>query len=211
MISIHLQSETLQSLLQTAGKLGHGQDAALAGARGAAALVRRHLLALDVSSPNKLHGPRTHFYARAAQAVQEPVPESQGASFTIDHTGLAQRRFGGRIEAGKGTSSATGRTTQYLAIPARPESYGRKPGDFAGLVFIRSRNGGARLVQQLQTTGGSSATSPVMFWLVTAVRQLPDPKVLPGGPELAGAAAGAMDNYLAQLLASDDGSPEPKP
>jgi hypothetical protein len=212
MISIHLQTRALDGLLQTAGKLGRGADAALAGARAAASLTRRHLLALDISAPNRLGGPRTHFYAAAAQSVQEPAQEDGGASFTITKTGLAQRRFGGPIEAGKGTSSVTRRLTQYLSIPARAEAHGKVPGDFDNLVFIPNRYGGGRLVEKLRTStllisrgnrsnpSTNTADGLVMFWLVTGVHQEPDPKVLPDEAVLAGVALEGADNYLSQLL-----------
>ncbi len=223
MISIKIQSLTIQELQEKAKAIGQETELALVGAQGAANLVRDHLFNLDGSTVNQMFGPRTHFYASAAKSVTGsdsskilPEKEGNGASFSITQVGLAQRWLGGTIRAGQGDSSATGRLTKYLTIPARAEAYGKTPGEFNDLQFIPRGNGKAMLVQRLQSSllgaGGRRLKKPgaradkqlrgglVMFWLVTEVHQEANPDVMPTEDEISAAAAEHMGNYLARLL-----------
>ena len=209
MIALHLSSIQLEDVRLRAQAAGAGKETVLVGGRAAANLVKDHLFGLDSTRPNALGGKRTHFYASAAKSVSNPKPTGAGVSFTINQIGLAQRWLGGTIRAGAGISSATGRATQYLAIPARAESYGKAPSEFPDLRFV-PRKGGGMLIQALQTaikwtkkgaekafeTGGG-----VMFWLVKEVTQRPDPTVLPTEDAIEHAAASAMESYLTRRLA----------
>lgn len=211
-LAIRLQTAALDDLLATAKKVGSGQDAALAAARGVRNIVRSHLFNLNVRSP------RTDFYAKAAQSVSEAQPEGKGAAIVIAQVGLAQRWLGGDIKAGVGTSSATGGLTQYLAIPARDEAHDKTPGDFDDLGFVPRGNGKAMLVQALQTSivgsRGKILKHPekradvnttgglVMFWLVPEVHQEPDASVMPSGQDMDIAARAGVENYLSGLLAT---------
>jgi hypothetical protein len=216
MIGITLKSDALDELIKQSDKLGESENMAMVGARAAANVVRAHLFALDGTRANKMGGERTHFYSNAAKSVHEPVSEGATASFTITQIGLAQRWLGGEIRAGMGESSATGLATKYLAIPARAEAYGKTPGEFDDLTFIRTRNGGA-LVEELQTAvsfgrkkkdgtrtvkRGETTGSLVMFWLVESVIQKEDPTVMPTEEEMGNEAREAMTGYLSDLLKS---------
>jgi hypothetical protein len=214
-LSIRIQSQALVELQAKAAKVGRQADVALAAARGAADRTRRHLYNLDERSP------RSHFYSAAAKSIEEPRIEGQGASFVITKVGLAQRYFGGHIEAGKGASSAGGALTKYLAIPARDETENKTPGEFDDLIFVPRGNGKAMLVQALQTSivgkRGQTLKHPerrsdqnttgglVMFWLVSAVDQEPDPTVLPADEDLSEAARYHGEQYLARLLETQPG------
>ncbi|MDE2107251.1 MAG: hypothetical protein KGL39_59185, partial [Patescibacteria group bacterium] len=195
MIAFRLNTEALDELQARAAKLGQESQVALVGAEGAADLTRKHLFALDTRSP------RSHFYSRAAKSVRTPQPEGRGASFTITQTGLAQRWFGGPIVAGKGTSSATGAPTKYLAI-GTDEVEGKTPKEEAmeqDMAFVPRGNGKAMLVQGMRSTATRgkhkgeeiNVVVPggrVLFWLVPSVDQKPDPTVMPTDVDLAEAA-----------------------
>ena len=212
MISIRLKSEELAALQKQAEKIGAGDDLALVMGRAAAGLTRDHLYALDQSRPNKLGGKRTNFYQKAGDSVSDPAASAGVVSFTITKTGLAQRWLGGDIEAGSGISSKTGEPTKYLSIPARAETYGEPPSAFTDLVFVPRKNGGAMLVQALQTqvsisgkkritvTRGQLLGGLVMYWLVDKVTQEEDPTVLPTEEELLEVAIGSGSQYLQRSL-----------
>ncbi len=217
MIAVKLQTEALDELNAKAAKVGKSQDVSLVGARAVANLCRNHLFTVDNEEPNKLGGPRTHFFSAAAKSIEEPELEAGGAGFTINQVGLAQRWLGGDIEAGRGTSSTTGGPTKYLAIPARAEAYGKAPGEFDDLEFIPLGNRKGMLVEAMQSRfieGKKSKSGArdyhienvgglVMFWLVPKVHQEADPDVMPTNEDMAEAARYAMDNYLTRILQSN--------
>jgi len=225
MIAVRLQSSGWEGLLAQAREIGQEGNVALVGAFAVADLVRRHLFSLDEERANTMRGARTHFYANAAKSVHWPVTNGVGAGFVITWIGLAQRWLGGHIEAGGGTSSASGGPTKYLAIPARAESYGKTPGEFDDLEFVPRKAGGGMLVQTLQTqfvygkktksgTRDYSTTTVgglVMFWLVTSVDQAPDPDVMPTEEDMGEAARFHMEKFLSRRLGSGPQNPDPKP
>ena len=69
MIGYTLQSTDLAELQKSLTSSELKSEVALAAGRGAANLVRNHLLDFDSSHPNKLGGTRTHFYAIPRSAV----------------------------------------------------------------------------------------------------------------------------------------------
>lgn len=171
--------------------------------------LQGHLQKLDGERANALGGRRTHFYAQAGQSVNQIETGAAEIQIAISQVGFAQRYFGGTIRAGTGTSSFTGRPTKYLAIPARSESYGKRPGEFSNLHFIAFRSGSAALVESPATKlakqrgggfrSGGSLGGAVVFWLVKEVTQKADPSVLPEEDALLGAAVDAAAEYLDQI------------
>ncbi|MBC2592695.1 hypothetical protein H5P28_00315 [Ruficoccus amylovorans] len=158
--------------------------------RAIANLIRRHLRKLDRERPNQLGGQRTHFYANAAAAVQNPrLHGSTGVAVGINHVGIAQRFHGGVIVP---------KFADWLSIPARTEAYGTRAREHANLAFIliraRTTAKGDPLAM-LQEPGGG-----VLFWLVKRVVQQPDPSVLPTEDGLLGAALEAGEEYVGLLL-----------
>lgn len=212
MITFHISSNDLAKLQKSLTSTELKNEVALAAGRGAANLVRNHLLDFDSSHPNKLGGTRTHFYASAADSISEPQLSGGTVSFSISKVGLAQRFYGGPIHAGVGISSMTGSPTKYLAIPACSGAYGLLPDTFSDLRFIPRGNGRAMLVQPLQTAPsirgrkgkatrrGSKAGGIVMYWLTRSVDQKPDPSVLPTAEALQEAAVVEAGRYLAERL-----------
>jgi hypothetical protein len=172
--------------------------------RAVAQVLKDHFygLASDAqhhSSADSLGANRTGFYERAAKAVQQPNIENDGFTVSINQVGIAQRLFGGTIEP---------TTTQWLAIPARTESYGRRPREFDNLKFILFPSGSAALVADsahsvagegfsdkvrggtgVRGARGAARQIPhseglVYFWLVKKVVQQADPTVLPKEEEM---------------------------
>lgn len=212
MITYHISSKELAELQKSLTSSDLKNEVALAAGRGAANLVRNHLLDFDSSHPNKLGGTRTHFYAGAADSISEPQLSGGTVSFSISKLGLAQRFYGGPIHAGVGISSVTGQPTKYLAIPACSGAYGLPPGTFSDLRFIPRRNGHAMLVKPLQqatpdgkrkmTRRSSKAGGIVMYWLTKSVEQAGDPTVLPAAEDLQESAVAEAGRYLSERLQS---------
>lgn len=214
MIAFRMESRDIDRIMERADRARINQDdVAHVGGRGVANLLRDHYFQLDRSLPNKLGGPRTHFWGQVARSVQNPVTQGGAAAVSINHVGLAQRLFGGIIRAGRSISSATGKLTQFLSIPARAEAYGKTPGQFNDLEFVPTRRGGGMLVQTYQSLVGWHKRSKswlrhevgglVMFWLVKEVDQKPDPRALPREEFITAAATNAMNSYLSRRLATN--------
>jgi hypothetical protein len=213
MLALKLQSEKFIELRTRAEQLGEIDNVARVGARGVSNYLRDWFFNLDKTKPNKFGGARTHFFANTARSVQNPVISGGVSSVSINQVGLAARLLGATIHAGVGTSSSSGKPTQFLALPARAEAYGKTPAQFHDLVFIREKrgNGGAMLVQALQTgvSVGKKAVRRlseigglVMFWLVKQVTIKPDPSLMPTDSQIVQAAVTPAESYLARRLAS---------
>jgi hypothetical protein len=101
-------------------------------------LVQDHLGALDANRANQLGGKRTHFYAAAARGVSYATG-SEGVDISIHQTGIAQRYFGGTIKPVN---------SKYLTIPADPESYGHRAGEFNNLMLLWGKNGPYALAER---------------------------------------------------------------
>jgi len=144
-------------------------------------IIKGHLRGLDRQRSNKLGGKRSHFYSAAAAATSYHVV-SGGAVVSIAHQGFAQRYYGGTIRPVN---------AKALAIPARPESYGRLPSDFSDLFVMRWK-GGSRAAL-VRTEGGALR---IYFWLVKSVTQRGDPTVLPSEEEITSAVYDAIGSFL---------------
>lgn len=222
MILVNVNSEKLEALRRRAGNI-NPDGLARIGGRAAVGMLVSHFQKLDAERPNKLGGQRTHFFGNAARATADgsnPRVSNGVASIEIKSLGLAQRRFGGTIKAGKGISRATGQLTKYLAIPARAEAYGKTPGEFDDLEFVPFKSGkrgrGGMLVEKFLTPltgkngkrlknpsrGAESRTQGglVMYWLVPEVRQDADPSVMPTDQAIADVAADQMQRELNSRL-----------
>lgn len=193
--------------LRTIGQVLRSSDVRAVMGKALKIEVQTHLQNLDRDRANPMGGRRTHFYAQAAQGTTF-IDDSANDEITIaiSQVGFAQRYFGGTIKAGVGVSSKTGKTTQWLAIPARTETYGKRPGEFTNLHFIAFKSGAAALVENENTLLGkkrgggyrakASLGGGVFFWLVKSVTQKPDPTVLPDESKLTDAAYEAAGDYL---------------
>jgi hypothetical protein len=190
-------------------------------AEGVQELCVSHLQVLAYSR-HRSGSPR-NFYADAARltARNDALSLSAGhAVLTIAQQGIAQRFFGGTINAKPGKS---------LAISAHPAVAGKRaaevfesmhlqfrpyhgPNSFGALVAIRDvatmiapkRKSG---VGRPATRGGASpfkATGSilgevVMYWLCKSVDQMPDPSVLPTAAAMQAAAWTGARNYIQSI------------
>lgn len=178
--------------------------------RGANNRLIAHMDQLDQERANALGGKRTHFYGqvRDALSTHDPVVAGENVTISINQVGFAQRYFGGTI-------LPTGSRT-YLAIPARAEAHGKRPGDFSDLHFVKTRRGGMLVENDRQAvrigsnrrkdgtrkvTPGAESGGGVMFWLVTEVTQKPDHSVLPAPEQILAAGVEAGTEYTELQLA----------
>ena len=169
--------------------------------QGLVQLFKAHFTALDTARANTLGGQRTHFYRGAARGTSwQPV--AGGVLIAINQLGIAQRYFGGKIEANQGKA---------LTIPADPEAYGRRARSFNDLRLVVFKDTGkAALVKTMATNirftkkrkevkAVSSQIQRIMYWLVKSVTQRPDPTVLPNDQAVRGAAVLAVRFYIQGL------------
>ncbi len=156
--------------------------------------VREHLQGLEDTRANKMGGRRSHYYSSARRATEYRV-EGEAIVIGIAQVGMKLHYYGGTVEAGKGTSYATGQPTKYLTIPASPEAYGKSVSDFPDLVVLWGKGGkpiglaiGEEATGSLYraVTRGPMLTKKsklkpgqVMFWLKQSVTMQADPSVLP--------------------------------
>ena len=163
--------------------------------------VRAHLFGREQSHPNKNSFPRQHFWARCARSTQYEVGVDT-IRITVNEPGARLQLEGGTVEAGKHTSSATGKPTTMLTIPARAEAYGKRAVEFHNLEYIPNKRGGGRLVEtqatEFKTKRGKTTTQKVggavMFWCVPSVTIHGDSTVMPPASAISKAVEEALSN-----------------
>jgi len=131
-----------------------------------AQVVKDHFFELAA----KRHRPeagQANFWEEAADATSWLVDDAS-AQIVVDHPGVAQRRYGGDIEAQPG---------HYLWIPVHQDAIGHSPKDFPKELHT---------VISLLTEKGVALNKAdeVYFALVTAVHQDPDESVDPDAETL---------------------------
>lgn len=187
----------------------HSRDILVVMATAVKGEVVTNFLQLEAKG-NKQGWPSQHFYSKAAHATNYRVVGDM-AMVNINMLGITQRYFGGDIHAGVNVSQTTGQLTKYLTIPARPEAYGHRAGEFHNLIVLWGQHGpyalaeadaqevsfghkkkdGTRTVKPGDEVGGL-----VMFWLVDVVHQKEDPKVLPSFEVMSDAALRAGESWI---------------
>ena len=202
MSGISIINDEVLPLLEGVQSEAQARGLALVGARAVASLVKEHLYGLDAQR----HQFGNHFYRQAGDSVSSAVVP-QGAVTSISQLGFRQRLFGGVIRA---------KQAKLLTLPAHPEAYGHRAGEFNDLDFAFAMNPetGAlqpALVRRAQTLlrhrrlkggAGYKATAVatldpvVMYWLTPSVDQEADPTVLPHGEQMAARAVGAIKTRL---------------
>lgn len=174
-------------------------------------LVKRHLRAINASRPNRLGGKRTNFYGKAAQATTFTVAPD-GVVITIAKQGMRQRFSGGVIRP-VGISRITGKPIVYLAIPARAEAHGKRPGEFGGALEFAITDQGPALVRkqdEFKSVGGKrkdgtrkqkqvAGSGEVVFWLRKRVTQRPDPTVIPSQQDFTAAISADLNTWMNTL------------
>ncbi len=182
---------------------------ALVGARAVSIIVKDHLV--DLNTERHRYG--RNYYLQAAKSVTARASSSSLALVTVTQTGFRQRLFGGPI--------APHAPRKYLTIPAAPEAYGHRAGEFPDLEFklVLDDRGAMRpaLVRRAATAvsftrrkrkdgtvkitvkPGDLRGGEVMFWLVRKVNQRADPSVLPAGPLMQATAMEAIKRRVLRL------------
>ena len=144
-------------------------------AKAASEVVKDNFVALDRSR----HRSGTfHFYGRAARATSSGV-QGRSAYVSIDHEGIALRRFGGTVKPRNG---------KYLTIPAIDAAHGKRAREFDDLHFRRNASGDSG---RLCDEGGR-----VFYWLVKQSTHKPDPSVLPTDGAIQEAAVDAVKEWV---------------
>lgn len=161
--------------------------------RGVATRLRKHFTELDGSRRNRLGGKRTHFYGEVRKSVQNPQLESDGVVVAINHVGIAQRYFGGVIEAKPG---------KRLTIPVHPEAHGRRAREFGDLTPIFFADGNGFLMRP--NPDSPSAIGEVYYLLRKTVEQDADPSVLPTDDELETAGLEEGEKHIKTLVARSE-------
>jgi hypothetical protein len=156
--------------------------------RAMATQLRKHFSRLDSERANKLGGSRTHFYGQARRGVQQPEITTDGVVVAINNVGIAQRYFGGDIEAAPGGK---------LTIPVNPAAYGHRAREFSDLHAIYFQDGSGILVKSRTESKGN--IGEVFYRLVKRVHQEEDPTVLPTEDEMQENAMQAGAGYLDTL------------
>lgn len=164
----------------------------------------------DLNAERHKHG--RNYYAQAADSVTVTATPD-GVKITASQIGFRQRRYGGEIRPKGGR--------KYLTIPATPEAYGRRAGEFGDLdfAFVMDENGAIRpaLVRRASTLlkysrrkrkdgsvsinvrAGEEIERKVYYWLVKKVTQQPDPSVLPPDSLIVAYAREAAVRRIARL------------
>lgn len=193
--------EDLQVAVETLGGAITGDDVRKAMGNAVANVLLAHFAELAQDSTHhktaqSFGAAPTGVYEEARRGVQQPELEGEGVSVTINQRAIAQRFFGGDIEPVN---------AKFLAIPARTESYGKRPGEFDNLRFILFPSGAGALVERDATKltrkgkQGAAVGGLVFFWLVKQVHQDPDPSVLPTEDAMLEAAMQNAQSYVSRV------------
>ena len=182
-----------------------------AGARGVANKLRDHFAELEAEHPNKMGWPRQHFWADVRRSVGNPVQEGDVATVTIAHFAFRQKLEGGTIrpKADK----------EYLTIPAHPDAYGKRAGEFTNLEFayvenpanpgtVRPALVAMRAVSTAIEFGRKKARAVSqelgllpLYWLVREVTQSPMPGALPSDADLQQALISGANEWANNVFA----------
>lgn len=182
-----------------------------AAGRAVSNQLRKHFFGLNKARPNQLGGKRTNFYNAAARSVSHRLTDT-GVTVSVNKLGFRQRLQGGLIKPTRGR--------RYLTIPATPDAYNTRAGEWHNLKFGFAFNGRGELRPALieaQSTalkfgkkkrkdGTVSVKRTIreggraVFWLVRSVNQKPDPSVLPSMLSIRETAAGAVKTIIDREL-----------
>lgn len=170
--------------------------------RSAANAVRANFDELESSRPNKLGGPRQHYYS-GARAGTSFVVEGDKAVIGVVQVGIRLRYFGGTVRSGQGVSSKTGQPTKFLTIPVSPESYGHRAADFPDLVVLWGSNGPYALARQtkglIAKGNGSTDRNEILYALKAEVEIPADETMLPASEAFRDAIKDDFDKYVGMI------------
>ncbi len=182
-VALTIQADDLQAIrdsVETLHGAVTGDDVLRVIGHAMTETVRRHFaeLAQDAQhhqTAQSLGADRSGFFEKARQGTHDAQLEEGGVSVSIDARGIAQRYFGGTIEARPGS---------YLTIPAIAIAYGKRAREFDLRLVLFGDTGLAALVSKSVPADESN----VYYWLVRSVTQAADPTILPEESEIIDAA-----------------------
>lgn len=187
------------------------------GGRAGRNVVQKHLRAKNRTSPNKIGGKRTNYYAKAADAVNFRIISDEAVVVSINQVGIALRFHG---TAGLPGGRLRPVSAEYLTIPATPEAHGKRAREFGDLEvgfaydpelgrerLALVRNGSQSVTRVAKRggrapaaglPGGDTAGEPV-FWLVRSVKMDGDDSVLPTEADLIEHTVAKIEEFLGLL------------
>lgn len=162
--------------------------------------LREHFAKRNVEGPrNKLGATSSGFWGEIGGKVDDGKISGDDVVVSIHDPRLAQRVYGGPIKM----------DDHLLAIPARPEAYGKSPRLFSNLKAVFFEHGAA-LIQFKpaepkkpgeKRIGGKKDEDIVFYWLVKETRpQAADPHALPGREQLTAALLDTAAKNLRRVL-----------
>lgn len=183
-VGVKIVTDTATPLLKRLRGAVVGTRANVVVGRAVAELWRNHLYAKDRTEPNRLGGGRTHFYAKAADAISFRAGKNQ-VVVVSSHRGLRQRFLGGPIVAKPGKA---------LAIPVHPKAHGKSPREFGDLFLLKTGRGKGATAILAQDKGRSKLE--VFYVLKKRVDQKGDPTVLPPEAKIGKTAEKVVHRFL---------------
>lgn len=189
----------VQRLESLAGQLQRPAALAPVLGRKAVTVLKKHFREKDKSNANKLSDRRTHFWRAVADSVQAPVVDGSANRITVsvNHTGLAQRYFGGTIRA---------KRVSLLTIPVSEEAYGRTARTFeqetgSKLIFIRVGGKAANRFSNAVLATERGGGLQIEYVLTPSVNQEPDPSALPEQNVMEQEIAATAESFVARQVA----------
>lgn len=180
--------------------------------RAAANTVKAHFAQLQADRPNKQGWPRRNYWAGCARSVTQSHRPGL-VTISITQLGFRLRLEGGIVTPGKGISTKSGKPTQFLTIPARPEAYKATAKQYGNLQFayvdgrpaLVAKEGGAtreRVVKGLTRSSviKGAIQGTVMYWLARKTTHQPDPSVLPTKEKMMGEISSAIGDAVDALV-----------
>ncbi|KAF0093433.1 MAG: hypothetical protein E1N59_2834 [Puniceicoccaceae bacterium 5H] len=167
--------------------------------KAVATVVKVHLQKKDAAEPNKLGGPREHYYAKAASATSWSVDE-RGVVVSVSQVGINLHYHGGTVRPTE---------KKALAIPISPLSKGTTARDFersTGLQMFKlpSKKGKPETIGILAVQFDDHIEG--VYVLRRSSKHAPDPTVLPKKSAMRGAAIRAIQRLAARDFAGGGNS-----
>lgn len=171
--------------------------------------VRQHLLLLNRNRPNRLGGPRTEYWRRAAGATNFRAT-GEGVTVSISQLGMRLHAEGGTVRPTK---------ARFLTIPVNPKAHGKRAremdlelvyGQGGKPVALATKPTLSRSVTQ--TRGGrivsrnTGRRGEIMFALVRSAAIKADPAVLPDNAVLGGEVVRALASSIDRALLRNGGA-----
>lgn len=175
--------------------------------RAAAEATRAHYIQLNRERPNHLGGKRTNYYLGAAKSTSFTIVDD-GVIVSVRQIGLRLKYYGGKVTAGKGVSSFSGKPTKFLTIPVHPRAHGKRASEF-DLELVYNHDGVPVALATKSTRGfgelGSKHLSgrrgEIMYLLKRSVMVKADPSILPAPDRIYGAALSSLNAHVDRLIA----------